>query len=339
VLIAMNVLSVLYCLIQLSVGPGESLQLFGSSDFALNENRGDGDARLVGPFGTPGITAAYLMTMTLILTYEAVYSAGWRKISVMALAVANVAMMLATANRGSFLVLLAGLLAFLYLFRAELGFVRIVQILTASTVVLVGTAAAVATYTDFGQMFERLQGIEVENGIPDTRQYIWPEAWENITEKPMFGHGPRIMGQHELRFRYSHPEQLVGQYPHNLYLYLLVTVGIFGTTCMLFFLFYAAWRVYQGVRKGSFGSAYERGWVLVGWIVLGAFFVDELKIEFLRDSTVDYAHFMFALFGIFLGAADAARLRAGAAAKVSAADRTQRRFIPATPATVSRSRA
>jgi len=335
-LMMMNVLSVLYCLIQFSVGPGESLQLFGSKELELNENRGEGDARLVGPFGTPGITAAYFMSLTLILTYEAVYSRGWRRVGVVALIALNVGMMVATANRGSFLVLLAGLLGFLYLFRAELGFARIAQILVGSMVVLVGATGIVATYTDFGQMFERLQEVEVENGIPDTRQILWPQAWEDINERPIFGHGPRILGQHELRFTDAHEEQLVGSYPHNLYLHLLLTVGVFGTACMLFFLFYAAWRVYQGGRRGSFNNPYERGWVVVGWLVLAAFLVDELKIEFLRDTTVDYAHFVFALFGLFLGAADGALLKARSTERISRVRPPVARPASVSPATASR---
>ena len=74
---------------------------------------------------------------------------------------------------------------------------------------------------------------------------------------------------------------------------------------------YACIKVPNG---GYFSSEYERGWVLVGTIVIVAFLVDELKIEFLRYTTVDYGHFVFALFGIFLGWSDAARANAQAAA-------------------------
>jgi len=88
-----------------------------------------------------------------------------------------------------------------------------------------------------------------------------------------------------------------------------------GTASMLFFLFAALRRVYQGAKWGLFDGEYERGWALVGTIVLAAFLLDELKIEFLRNSTVDYAHFVFALFGIFLGWSDRARANAQAVAR------------------------
>lgn len=318
ILIIGNVLSVVYCLVQLVIGPGESIQLFGSKQLMLNENRGEGDARLVGPFATAGLTAAYFMSMTLIVVYKAIHSTGWAKASIALLAVANVAMILATANRGSFLVLIAGLLGFLYLFRTQLGFGRIIQILAASVIVILGTGSIIVTYTDFDQMFNRLaKTTETEDGLPQTRSALWPEAWENIKEKPILGHGPRVVLQRELRYRNVPDEQLVAAYPHNLYLHLLVTVGVVGTLCMLYLLIGIVWRVYMGAKNGRYVSEYERGWVYVGVLVLVAFLVDELKIEFLRFTTVDYAHFVFLLFGLFLGRADAAMNRARISSGVS----------------------
>ena len=302
-----NVIALLYCMVQIIVGPGQTIEIFSSRDFMLNKNRGDGDARLVGPFSTAGLTAAYFMTMTLILVYKAITSTGWRRMIVVAVAVANVAMIMATANRGSFLVLCAGMLGFMYLFRAELGFSRIVQIVAVSTVILFGSATLIASYTDFGQMFDRLATTtEIKDGVPKTRSALWPVAWEHIKEKPIIGHGPRVVTQTELRYRSVPDEQLVSTFPHNLYLHLLVTVGVLGTFCMLFFLFGVLWRVYQGSRLGSFKSSVDRGWVAVGIIVIGTILIDELKIEFLRFTTVDYAHFIFAVFGMFLGWADQA---------------------------------
>lgn len=308
VLMYSNLLSLAYCLVQLGVDPGESIELFGSKDFTLNKNRGSGDARLVGPFGSPGITAAYFMTMSLIVLYEAVHTRGRRRLLAVLLLGGNVVMMVATANRGSFLVLCLGLLAFLYLFRAELGTLRIMRWLVVATVLLVGSGMLLTTYTEYGQLFVRLTATtEMEDGMPATRAVVWPNAIESIKEKPIIGHGPRLLVQHELRYLHVPDEQLVSTYPHSLYLYLLVTVGIFGTACMLFFLFGVLFRIYSTANNAKSISPYERGWIWVGVIVVGTFLVDELKIEFLRNTTVDYAHFVFAIFGIFLGWADNAR--------------------------------
>jgi O-antigen ligase len=166
-------------------------------------------------------------------------------------------------------------------------------------------ASVVATYTEFGQMFDRLEKTtELERGVPETRAVVWPVAWENIQEKPLLGHGPRILQQHELRFRNVPSQQLVSSYPHNLYLYLLVTVGIVGLLAMLFFFGKVLYRLAQGINHGVYKGNYERGFVSVGFIIVATFLVDELKIEFLRSGTADYAQMMFALFGVFLGWAD-----------------------------------
>ncbi len=310
ILMYSNALSVLYCLVQLGVDPGESIELFGSRDFKMNQNRGGGDARLVGPFGTPGITAAYFMTMSLIVVYEFAHSIGRRKTLTLLLLIADIAMIIATANRGSFLVLCLGLLFYLYIFRAELGTLRIVQSLVAATVLFVGAATVLSTFSDYGQLFSRLtSSAEMENGVPATRAVVWPIAIKNIKEKPILGHGPRLLGQHEVRFTRVPKEQLVSPYAHSLYLHLMVTVGIVGTACMLFFLFGVLFRMYSVARISGRISSYDRGLIWVGFVVVGTFLVDELKIEFLRNTTVDYANFMFATFGIFLGWADNARIQ------------------------------
>jgi O-antigen ligase len=317
-LIFMNVLCVLYCFVQLAVGPGQSFSLFGIDALSMNRNRG-GEERLVGPFGTAGLTAAYFMSMTLILMYEAFNSQKKRRNSVLLLATLNVAMIIATANRGSFIVLISGTLLLLHAFRKELGYRRVSQALAVSTIIIVVSGAAVITYTDFGLMFSRLQSTtELEDGVPATRAYLWPRAWEDIKEKPILGHGPKLLGPNDRIFRRPPPEQLVSPYPHSLYLHLLVTVGIIGTVCMLYFLFSVAWRVYKAAKRHRLSStnapvsAYEKGWLVVGTIVVVTFLVDELKIEFLRSATTDYAHFMFALFGVFLGWADSAEAKSRA---------------------------
>ena len=93
-------------------------------------------------------------------------------------------------------------------------------------------------------------------------------------------------------------------YPHNLYLHLVLTLGLVGAACVLFFLFKITWRTYKGVRLGRFDSEYQKGLVLLGVLLAIGFFVDQMKIEFVRHGTIDYVHFVFALFGIFLGLAD-----------------------------------
>ena len=309
-----NVLVVIYCLVQLSLGPGEKLYFFGNEDLWMHRNRGGGDPRLVGPFGTPGVTAAYLMSMTVILAYEILHARGGHRILLLGLVAANLGMMIATGNRGSFLVLLASMLWFLYLFRVQLGALRIIQALAASTVILVGAAFVIVNYTDFDRMLERIETTEFgEGGIPDTRRIVWPRAWEAFEQRPLLGHGPKIQTPYSAEIIGAHPDQLVLDYPHNLYLHLLVTVGVTGMLAFLAFFLAVVSRFYRGLRTGRHASEYEQGLIRVGLIVVAGFLVDQLKIEFLRTGTIDYAHFIFALLGTFLGWTDHARARTAVA--------------------------
>jgi O-antigen ligase len=156
---------------------------------------------------------------------------------------------------------------------------------------------------------------EFESGVPQTRQNIWPRAWAKIPERLWLGHGPFLQTESviEKYGRSVDSDQLVMPYAHNLYLHLLLTLGLFGTACMLFLLFRTTWRIHRGSVTGSFEDQYEKGFVTLGLLVVLGFFVDQLKIEFVRHATIDYVHFVFALFGIFLGRADRARSRIFAA--------------------------
>jgi O-antigen ligase len=198
-------------------------------------------------------------------------------------------------------------LLFLYMFRERLGVVRAVQIAVGSVVVLSGAAAVVTNYSEFGNMLDRMDTLsEFEGGVPDTRQVVWPEAIDRIPDRLWLGHGPLLLQEAGIARsgREPHPEQLVMAYPHSLYLHLLLSVGIVGSACMLYFLFSTVLRVYSGALKGSFGDSYQRGLLMVGFLILAGIMVDQVKIEFLRHGTIDYVHFVLALFGVFLGLAD-----------------------------------
>lgn len=308
-LIVSNVIAIAYCLIQFTVPPGERMLFFGMDELWMHRNRGGGDPRLIGPFGAAEVTASYFMTMTVLLAYEILHSTNRRRVILATIAIANLAMIFGTASRGAFLILIASMLGFLILFRREIGILRTIRILIVSTVALSGTGALVASHTEFGNMFSRLEQVSFEGGIPDTRRIVWPSAWAAIQEKPWLGHGPFLLSEHTLERsgRTVHREQLVMEYPHNLYLHLLLTLGILGTACFLYFLFAATWRIFVGANRGQYHSDYERGLVFAGLLVVGGFLVHELIIEFLRHTTMDYVHFRLALFGIFVGLADRAK--------------------------------
>ncbi len=117
VLLATNVLAILYCGVQLWVGPGESFVPFGIEELALNKNRHAGDPRLVGPFDNPGTTGGYFTLMVLVCAVDLMFAQGRRRWLLWAVVVCNLFGLVATGNRASFLVLLAIFPAMLFVFR------------------------------------------------------------------------------------------------------------------------------------------------------------------------------------------------------------------------------
>jgi O-antigen ligase len=305
VLIFTNVLVVGYCLIQVFLGPGESATLFGIDSLSIESNRGAGDPRLGGPFGgAPGIVAEYLALMTIFVVYEAMNSSRRWRTCLFALTGVNVALVVATGNRGGFATLVVGFIGFLYIFRRTLGAYRVTQLSALATCLFLLGSVIVTELTGFNVMFDRLSGVtELEGGIPATRQYVWPQAWQRFTEVPWFGQGPIWKLPNEEHGVY-YPGHVFFSYPHSLYLYLLVTTGVVGMTAFAVFFFSLAARYLRAARDDRHESEYVIGLVRLAPLLLLVFAVDQIRIEFLRPVFSDYQQFVFGLFGALLGLGD-----------------------------------
>src|SRR5688572_2694052 len=185
VLLATNVLAILYCGVQLLVGPGESFVPFGIEELAFNKNRHAGDPRLVGPFDNPGTTGGYFTLMVLVCAVDLMFAQGWRRSLLYAVVVCNLFGLVATGNRASFLVLMAIFPAMLYVFRRQLGAKRVVLYSLGGASVLAVAATVAVTGSGFNQMFMRMDKVtKFEGGVPATRQSGWPVALEKIRQNP-----------------------------------------------------------------------------------------------------------------------------------------------------------
>jgi hypothetical protein len=67
----------------------------------------------------------------------------------------------------------------------------------------------------------------------------------------------------------------------------------------LFWTFYSTWR---RARREPGRDAFHDGLPTLAILLLIAFLVDQLKIEFLRSQFTDHQQYMFALWAILLGA-------------------------------------
>jgi O-antigen ligase len=312
-LLGMNVLIGAYCLLQIWAGPGAQFIPFGIEEFAFNSNRDVSDPRLVGPFGTPGNTAGYLTLMTFLCTAELIPASGRRRLFLQGLIVVNLLGLVATGNRAGMLVLIAMFPLMLIAFRRELGARRVVLYTVGGIVVLAIASVVAINYTRFGSMLERLQSVtETSNGVPQTRAQTWPIAMEKIRRSPWFGEGPYFMTQEEAENMGMMRNELdeSGQtdtrydpYPHSLYLYLLRTVGIVGLTAVMLF-FVRAWLSLRrsAARQTANGTASPL--VRAGMIVIPAFLIAQITLEFNRAVSMDYAQFIFALVGLLVGLGD-----------------------------------
>ncbi len=315
VLLAINALVVLYCGLQLIAGPGESFTPFGIESFAFNSNRDPDDPRLVGPFGNPGTTAGYFTLMVFVCAVELMFARGKRRFLVQSLIGLNLLGLVATGNRTGFLIILAMFPIFLLVFRRELGPRRIGLYVLGGAATVVIASAIVIAFTDFGAMFERLGRVtQTEAGVPTTRAETWPIAIEKIRERPWFGEGPHFLtaeeaeASNQIRIEFEELGELAtvyDPYPHSLYLYLLRTVGIFGMLAVVWF-FVQAWRILKsGIRRQS-EAAYPAALVRLGLVLIPAFLIAQITLEFSRPDTMDYAQFVFALVGLLVGASDRA---------------------------------
>ena len=304
VLVAMNVVLIIYCTIQMAAGPGVKVIPFGINEMEMIPSRDDN--RLTGPFFATGVTSEFLVIMIFVISHRLFFAeGGWYRRALIALILANFGFLVATGNRGGFLSLLGGSVLFLWIFRKELGVRRVLQLATTGAILLSLASAVVVTYSDFGVLFQRLGETSVESGIPDTRQQSWPRALKHIQERPILGHGPRYMmqgGEDGMRY----PGWEYQPYPHNLYLFLLSTVGAVGLVAFMVFLLSPLMKCWRALKLRNV-SLEDRTFVKTGIVIFVVILVDQIKVEFMRIALVDYWHFVFALMGIFVGACHRAK--------------------------------
>lgn len=300
VLTVLNILVVGYCAIQLSAGQS-GVALFGIEEFKLNDNRDD--ARLVGPFKATAVMAEYLTIQSLLLAYLLLNSVKWNsRLLYSALLVMNAFFMMTTGNRGGFVTFVLGGVVFLLAFRNELGARRIAITGMIATIMFIAASFVVVNYTEFNVLYDRLGETEVEGGLPDTRSNTWPMSWARIKENPITGEGPSFNAGIARDDRDL-------TYPHSLYLYLPITLGVIGLAAYVFF-FWSYARQFVGTTRLQTEDAFIQGIPRLSLLVLAIFLVSEGRIEFLRFKLVDYQNYLFIVLAAMLALNDRLRLQA-----------------------------
>lgn len=300
-LVTINVLVTLYCYLQLAAG-GRQIALFGVEEFALTQNRiTEIDRRLSGPFSAVGITAEFLVFQVLLMGYLAMHVVRRsRRFLLYALITANLAFLVATGNRGGVISLVVGTILMMYAFRKELGPRRIILAGIGGAGLFLIVALVIIQTTEFDRLYERVVSTEFRDGMPETRAGPWMDAAERIAQKPIIGHGPRIQFDPET-IMLARLDWIAG-HPHNLYLFLLYTVGVVGLIAYLLLFVRIFLHLWQA-RRYRLDDRLIQGLPRVGVVLLVVFLIDQIKVEFLRFTLADYQQYMFALWGFLLAAA------------------------------------
>ena len=309
VLLVLNVIVLAYFVFQGVFAP-RGYTLAGWDEWTTGSIREGHVGRFFGPFGPAGPGATYLALQLFITGYLLLNSVkGLFRLLLTLLFFFNFGMLVATGSRGGFLTFIGGCLLFLWFFRHYLGWSRIIKIVAVAGFGMVALSVVLILYTPYDSVYERLADTEVKEGMPDSRSVIWPLAWERIKEKPVLGHGPALRLIEEEKRRI--PGHKPMPYPHSLYLHLVYTIGWVGlfvyTILTMFFLHRMA-----RARNNDLPDRFLAGLPTLGLLVFLLFFVDQIKVSFLRAITNDFQHYIFMLAGMFLGFADVVRERSRA---------------------------
>ncbi|MEL7450229.1 MAG: O-antigen ligase family protein [Pseudomonadota bacterium] len=293
----LNILVLAYCTIQLVAGD-QAVAFLGVQEFKLQGNLIE-KQRLIGPFGSAGTNGEFFALNILISGFLLMnYREFGRLWMIVPVALGNLAFLIATGSRGSFLALVIGILMFMFMFRRQLGVAGSIRLMVVGTVGMVAMGVAVVKYTDFNVLFERLGETTFEGGVPDTRQKAFELALEKIPDNLVIGHGPRLRLIDEWKRVIKDYETI--PYPHNLILFLLYTVGGLGLIVYAIFFFRLGFTWWRRKRRLRRKSTMQEGLPTLAFLLLAVFLIDQLKIEFLRFQLADMQQYMFALWGMLL---------------------------------------
>ena len=211
----------------------------------------------------------------------------------------------ATVTRGGFISLAVGATYLFFLLRKEIGIAKSFGTLLAvfSTIGLVG--AILPQVFHMQSLYKRLEQTKIVHGVPDSRVYTWAHTWVRAQEHFFIGHGPW----------YTFGSGLVKwTWPHNGYIFLWVTIGLFGLLAylgMFFTCLVASYRAGGPYLSGDFSKGLLTA-LHVSWLV---FIVDQMKIDFGRNQT----YFVFTWFMLALTATAYQVAKSGEASRARAA--------------------
>ncbi len=267
--------------------------------------------RVGGAFESHGMLADFGTQLILFMVFYFLRARNPAEKSFWLVAVGTTLVaILATANRGATTGLLIGLTMALFFFRRAIGTARVILLVVFGLSTLYVMDSVLSERTIAVSVFDRFQQTEFEGFVPENRTMTWRPALDYAMESPLIGHGPYYGTGIGLTKRY---------WPHNGYLFYLVTLGLLGLGGFL----WVMWAVFResrlwrlpGVRGTPLGTFLALGQI---WFVVLA--VEQLRTDHQRDDI--YPYIVWMCFGVVV--ATAALVRRKLAAQANGVSATPR---------------
>ena len=287
----LNVLVLIYCALQLLAGLTGGIS-FGIEEFSMNQVRGD-DRRLNGPFSATALTAEYFNIQSVILLYT-IMEKGSKKWLWWGLFIANSLFLVTTGNRGGIVVQILALLLYFWMYRSSYSKAALMRIGAGAVIFFIAAALVVVKYSEFNVLFERVEQTEFDGYVPDTRSG-WNEMIPIIFEKPVYGHGPYLKAGSPTGDNVRVIDRTL-PYPHNLYFYIIYTIGLLGLLAYGVF-FIRLFSRFRSVIKKRVSDRFINGIPKLGIIILVIIAVSQIRIEMFRFITMDYVQYVFMMLG------------------------------------------
>jgi len=294
------------------VGVLSALYGFGQKTNSSFFVGGQGRARIFGTIGNAALFAGYqlfIVFMSLALFFRKAVSDKERWIYGLAAVICAIAVMM-TAVRGSILALGVGVLVYasLYLWitrsrlakRALVGLVTLFVAFIILAGVLRGTGAINSGY------FERITNFSPTNFTVQTRIWAWTagfEGWKESLKTMLVGWGPENFNipfsKHFNPKFYTGPgSETLFDRAHNMFVEVLVTMGLIGFATYLFMFFATLKSLWDVIKRRD-----EYLHIAIGLVALIVVYI--IHNAFIFDTSANFITFFFLLgFVYFVSGAD-----------------------------------
>jgi O-antigen ligase len=251
--------------------------------------------RTFGPFSGQSAFAGFLVIMSIISTYSFISSAETKALKWfwIFIYIINVGLLISTGNRMGFVTYLLSTIGLLGIFIRTTGVIKSLGLVIFLIIVASIAGFFVLKYTEYNTMIDRLVGTQFYGIEVDSRRGLMPYFLDEIAKKPVFGHRPRF-GLPE-----NYDPLALKSPPHNFYLFVAYTVGLFGLFCYLLFFFFVFLNLLKALFLWSRKSMKFKELPLICMLILIIFLIQQYSVAFIRYGLRDYQQIIFLLIGIF----------------------------------------